>query len=573
MKTGFAGTGQLTRLAFRRDIGIIPACAWGIVAVVALVARDLKTLYPTAARRLALATHAGRNPALRFLFGRLNGTSAGALTAWRFGVWAACAAAVLTIFIVVRHTRADEEAGRLELVSSGAVGRQAPLTAALLAAMTASVAIAVLTCLWLPVLKLPWVGSAALALSVGACGLAFAGLAAVAAQLAGTARGARGIAIAMLGGAFVLRAVGDVGSAGHSEAALSWLSWVSPLGWAEFARAFGSAGECWWVLAIPLAAGAAAVAVAFALSAWRDHGAGLLPDRPGRATASGFLRGPFALAWRLQAGVLLGWVAAYLFTFAALGAAAKGVGEILDTSAVLKRYFLRIGYHHTVIDAYLSAYMLLAALGAAAYATSAVLRLRTDETGNLAEPVLATATGRVRWALSYVCVAVGGTGLLLAAAGLSAGLSYGILTGSVSTQLPQLLAAALAQLPAALVLAGVAAAVFGLLPWEATAVAWSIVALVAVIALFGPSLLWPAGIMDISPFTQSPKLPGGTVTAEPLVWLCGIAVALGAVGLFGLRRRDLGDLGPSFRGGRIHGWLVDYLRIGQQPDRHPENLT
>jgi ABC-2 type transport system permease protein len=175
--TGFAGTGQLTKLAFRRDAGILPACMWGIVALVAVVARDLKVLYPTEARRLALASTAGGNAALRFLYGRLDGTSVGALAAWRFGVWAACAAAVLTIFIVVRHTRADEEAGRLELVGSAAVGRQAPLTAALLTAVTANVVIALLAGLWLTVLKLPWAGSAALALSIGACGLAFAGVA------------------------------------------------------------------------------------------------------------------------------------------------------------------------------------------------------------------------------------------------------------------------------------------------------------------------------------------------------------------------------------------------------------
>jgi ABC-2 type transport system permease protein len=310
-----------------------------------------------------------------------------------------------------------------------------------------------------------------------------------------------------------------------------------------------------------------------ALAAWRDHSAGLLPTRPGRSAASAFLRGPFGLAWRLHAGVLLGWLAAYVFTFAAFGAAVKGIGEILGTSAALKRYFLRIGYEHTVIDAYVSVLMLLAGLGAAAYATSAVLRLRTEETGNLAEPVLATATGRVRWALSHISVAVGGAGLLLAAAGLSAGLSYGILTGSVSTQLPQLLAAALARLPAALVLAGLAVAVFGLLPWESTALAWSVMALVTVIAVFGQSLLWPAAIMDISPFTQIPKLPGGTVSAGPLAWLCGIAVALGAVGLFGLRRRDLGDLGTSFRGRRVYRWLADYLQVGQQPGSNAGNVT
>jgi ABC-2 type transport system permease protein len=562
--TGLAGTGQLTKLAFRRDAGILPVCTFGIIVVVAVVARDLKVLYPTEARRLALVQTAGQNAALRFLYGRLEGTSTGALTTWRFGVWAACMVAVLAIFIVVRHTRADEEAGRLELVGSAAVGRQAPLTAALLTAATAPVAIVLLACLWLVKLNLPAAGSAALALAIGACGLVFTGVAAVAAQLAATARGARGLAIAVLGAAFVLRGVGDTGPAG-----LSWLSGASPLGWVELVRAFGSAGEYWWALAFPLAAGGALVGAAFALAAWRDHSAGLLPDRPGRPAASGFLRGPFSLAWRLQAGVLAGWLAGYVAIFASLGAATKGVGEIFSTSAVLKRYFLQIGFQHTIIDAYLSAVMLLAGLGAAAFGTAAVLRLRTDETGNLAEPVLATATGRIRWALSHMSVAVGGAGLLLAVAGLSTGLGYGILTGSVSTQVPQLLGAALARWPAALVLAALAVALFGLLPWEATAVAWGAVALVAFIALLGPSLQWPAALMDLSPFTQTPKLPGGAVAAVPLVWLCGIAVALSAVGLLGLRRRDLGDLGPSYRSyrGRIRDHLVDYLQLGQDASR------
>ena len=111
--TGFAGTGQLTRLAFRRDAGLLPVCTLGIVVVVATVARDLKVLYPTEARRLALVQTAGGNAALRFLYGRLEGTSVGALATWRFAVWAGCCAAVLTIFIVVRHTRADRKSTRL----------------------------------------------------------------------------------------------------------------------------------------------------------------------------------------------------------------------------------------------------------------------------------------------------------------------------------------------------------------------------------------------------------------------------------------------------------------------------
>lgn len=192
---GFAGTGPLSKLAFRRDGVVLPACVFGIAALLAITARDLKMLYPTEASRVSVATRAGTNPALRFLLGRLNGTSVGAFLAARWSVWGAAFAVLLTIFIVVRHTRADEEAGRLELVGAGAVGRQAPLTAALLPAATANTALALLTFVWLARLGLPVAGSAALALSIGGCGLVFGGVAAVAAQLAVTARGARGLAV------------------------------------------------------------------------------------------------------------------------------------------------------------------------------------------------------------------------------------------------------------------------------------------------------------------------------------------------------------------------------------------
>jgi hypothetical protein len=254
-----------------------------------------------------------------------------------------------------------------------------------------------------------------------------------------------------------------------------------------------------------------------------------------------------------------------LFAFAAGGAAAKAIGSILGASPALRHYLLRVGYQATLSDAYLSALMLLAGLAAAAYATSAVLRLRTEETGNLAEPVLATATGRIRWALSHISVAVGGACLLLTTAGLSAGLSYGTLTGSVSTQVPRLLGAAAARLPATMTLAAVAILLFGLLPWEAAGLAWSTVALAGVITVFGPPLQWPAWTMDISPFTQTPKLPGGAVPAQPLLWLCGITLALATAGLAGLRHRDIGDFGPSRLSCLLRDWIAGDSHQSNEP--------
>jgi ABC-2 type transport system permease protein len=444
----------------------------------------------------------------------------------------------MAIFVVVRHTRTDEEAGRLELMGSAAVGREAPLTAGLLPAVAASLLVAGLLCLVLPLAKLPAAGSAMLALGIGGCGLAFTGITAVAAQLASTARGARGIALGVLGVAFALRGVGD--SAGADGP--SWLSWASPLGWVQLTRPF-AAGR-WWVLGLPLAVFAAGVAVAFLLAARRDHGAGLLPDQPGRAAASRWLSGPSGLAWRLQRGALAGWAFGFAATFAASGAAAKGVGQLFGTSSALQREFTRIGGQTAIVDAYLAALMLLAGLVGAAYATSAVLRLRTEETAGRAEPVLATAASRVRWGLSHLAVAAGGSALLLAVAGLATGLGYGLRTGSPGPETARMLGAAMAQLPATLLVAGVAVVLVGWWPGGAVAGAWTAVGAVVVISLFGAALQLSHWGLDISPFTHVPKLPGGTValrtTGPPLLWLSLAALALVAAGLAGLRRRDIG---------------------------------
>jgi len=533
-RTGLAGTGQLTRLAVRRDRIGVPAALYVIVAAVTGTAYTFKKLYPTAAGRAAFAATGAGNPAFRFLYGRLYGDSLGALTAWRYGMWAGIFVSLMTIIVVVRHTRTDEEAGRLELVGSAVVGRQAALASALLTAVSASVLIALLLCVTLPLVTLPAAGAAALGLAVGACGLAFAGIAAVAAQLTSGARAARGIALGALGVAFVLRGVGD--SAGASGP--SWLSWASPLAWIQFTRPF--AAERWWVLALPLATFALGVTVAFVLAARRDLGAGLLPDRGGRATASRLLSGPSGLAWRLERATLLGWATGYAFTFAACGAAAKGIGQLFGTSSALQREFTRIGGQAAIVNAYLAALMLLAGLVAAAYATSTVLRLRGEETGELAEPVLATTTGRVRWALGYIAVAVAGTVVLMAVAGLATGLGYGLRVGSAGHQAAQMLGAAFAQLPAALAIAAVAVLLFGLWPEAAVPGAWTVVGLAVLIELFGQVLQLSHWVLDISPFTHTPRLPGGSVTAAPLLWLGLAALALTAAGLLGLRRRDIG---------------------------------
>jgi len=294
------------------------------------------------------------------------------------------------------------------------------------------------------------------------------------------------------------------------------------------------------VLVLPVACAVVVTVIAALLAARRDLGTGLLPDRPGPATASAWLRSPLAIVWRQQRAGLAGWAVGALVAGAAFGSIAGNIGSLLGSGTGLRSAVARLGGQSGLTDAYLAATMGIMGLVAAGYAISVVLRLRSDETAGRADPVLAAAVGRVRWAAGSLTVAAAGAAVVLAATGLGAGISYGLRGGDTGTQLPRLLGAALAQWPAVLAVTAVAVAVFGLLPGSSVAVGWTALGAAAVVTLLGPTLRLAQWIQDISPFTHVPKLPGGTVSAAALAWLCVAALALGAAGLAGLRRRDIG---------------------------------
>jgi ABC-2 type transport system permease protein len=528
------GVRELARLAFRRDRIVLPVWVYALTVIAASGGFGIKTVYKTAKDRLSITATVHRDPALSFLYGQLHGSSLGAIVAWRYLSYAALGAGLMTTFLVVRHSRADEESGRAELVGSTAVGRRAPLAAAMLVATAASLILFVLTTALLAVGGLSLAGSVAFAAGELGCGLVFVGVAAMAAQISGTARGARGIAITVLAVAFLLRGVGDSGGS-HG---LTWLTWLSPIGWAEVVRPYAT--ERWWALALPAAATVAGILAAFALAARRDQGAGLVQPRSGPAAAGPLLAGPVGLAWRLQRATLAAWATGFLLFGIAIGLVGKSVGQLIGVSGAVDKALRQIGGQAGLTNAYLAACMSLAALIAAGYAVSAVLRLRADEAGNLGEPLLAGPVSRLRWAGSHLLVVLAGTVVVMVLSGLGFALGFGIAASDLAAQLPRLLEAGLVQIPAVLVVAAIAMVGVGLLPRLSAAVGWTALAVCGFIGVFGPALSLSPSVLDVSPFTHVPKLPGGVLTATPLVWLSVIAVGLAAAGLIGLRRRDIG---------------------------------
>jgi ABC-2 type transport system permease protein len=516
-----AGTGTLLRFALRRDRVTTPVWIAVNALMVLSMPNTLRSLYGTDAERTDLVRQLQTNAAYRALIGPLHDTSLGGLTAWRVGVYAGLLAAVTGLLVVVRHTRDEEESGRAELVASGAVGRRASLTAALLAAAVANAVLALLVTAGLAAQGTA--GALALGLGLGATGMVFATTAAIVAQFTESARLARGLTSAVLGAAFVLRAAGDSAS---SDGSSPW-TWLSPLGWLENLRPF--AAERWWVLLLFAAAMLLQAAAAYALAGRRDLGMSFFPTRPG--PAAGRLGSAAALAWRLQRGGVLGWSLGFFLAGVVYGGLTEGAAGLVGDNDSARKIFERMGGQSGLTDAFLASMVGMLGLVAALYVVASVLRLSAEETSGRAEPLLAAPVGRLRWAAGHLTVAYAGAALimLLAAAGFAVG--YGRQAGPI-------LGACLVQLPAVWVIGGVAVLLYGVAPRSAPA-AWGVAAATLLIGWVGPALDAPRFVLDLSPFGHLPKLPGGGMEWGPVVTLTGLAAVLTGAGLVGLQRRDL----------------------------------
>ena len=157
------GLGTLLRFTLRRERVRIPVYVVVLAALIASTAAQSEQLYPTAASRADYVATVAGNPGLIAMVGPpLAVTSVGGDVAWQWGAFGAVVAALMSMFIVGRHTRGEEQSGRSELVRASVVGRAAPLTAALIVAAVAQLLMGAATALVMVSFDTPAAGSIAL---------------------------------------------------------------------------------------------------------------------------------------------------------------------------------------------------------------------------------------------------------------------------------------------------------------------------------------------------------------------------------------------------------------------------
>lgn len=422
-RASFTGTATLMRLNLRRDRIKLPAWVLGITVMSLYYGAALQQVYKTPEDLRAVSQFSeGVVGALISGpgYGLADPTLESAIVAV-YGLYYLLLAALMNILLVSRHTRVEEQTGRAELVRANVVGRHAQLTAALLVAVIANIAVSVLVAASFPASGLGSDDALLFGAGVGAVGMVFAAITAFTVQITEFSRAASGLAGATLGIAYVVRAAGDAIREGGSA-----LSWLSPLAWSQQTHAY--ADGRWWPLALSLVLAVALAGLAYALSARRDLGAGLVPPRPGPPAATAWLSTPTALAFRLQRTSLIGWAAA----LAAGGALYGGIGNtIVDSFDDLPDQVVDVmgGDASRMLDGYLGTMGFFDALLVVVFVVLGVQTLRGEETKGRTEPVLATATGRSTWFLAYTGVIAVGALVLLAVTGLAFGLALAISVG------------------------------------------------------------------------------------------------------------------------------------------------
>jgi ABC-2 type transport system permease protein len=537
--SSFTGAPRLTRLGFRRDrvnilvwVAGLGVLAFASVAAVAGVA-------PTEADRILTATFSASNRLSRAFDGPASGTHIGAMTMVETYAVLAVLAGLMSTFAVTRLTRQDEETGRAELVGSAIVGRRARLTAALVVVAAMNLLVAAATTVALLAQDLPLQGSLAAGMALGACGFTFAAAAAVTAQMFDSQRGANGTAGALVGGAFLVRAIGDAAGTldGETFVVSAWPSWLSPIGWGQQVRPFSQ--DQWDVFVLFGVAIIVLVSIAYALGDRRDVGAGIVPTRPGPATAEGRLGSPARLVWRLQRTTVVGWAVGILVLATAFASLGDGADEFAGLSEEIEAMFRAMVGEGELVDAYISFVMAFVAIAISAAIVQAVLRNRTEETSGRIESVLAGSVGRHRWLGATTGVAAAsGAGILLVV-GLASALVYGFMTDDMADGIQSFGSAALVQVPAIIAIGGFTVMAVGLLPRWSLGLGWGALAGAFVTGQLGAILDLPQMVLNLSPFTHVPPVPAAGFEPVPLVALTVVGLGLGAVGFAGFRRRDL----------------------------------
>ncbi len=526
----FANTGKLFRFILHLDRIRIPLWIIGLALFTLIVPPTFENLYETQQDRDAI-TETMANPAMTAMLGTgdLENYTTGAMTAHNMLLITAVIVGLMAILLVTRHTRAEEEDGRIEMIRSLPSGRLSYLNATLLVTSGTYIVLALFISLGLYALGIESIdleGSLLYGAILGGTGLVFAGVTAVFAQLTENSRGTIGWSVTILIFFYLLRAITDI----SNEA----LSWLSPLGWVSKAGVYSS--NNWGPIFLMLAVSLVLFILANYLNSIRDLEQGFIASKPGRKYATRFLQSPIGLAFRLQRTGFIAWEIGMYILGASYGSIFGDLESFFEGNDIYQQ-MLQQAEGASIAEQFIPTLMIVISLLATVPPVIAMNKLHGEEKNGRLEHLLARAVSRTRLITSYLILAIvnGFVMISLSALGLWSAANSVMEEG---LEFRMVFSAALAFFPAMLVMIGIAAFLNGFLP-RLTHLVWMYFLYSFFVLYLGNLMQFPNWVGQLSPFGHVPEIPIEDATFMPLFSLSIIAVGLMLSSFVGFRNRDI----------------------------------
>ncbi|WP_062104349.1 ABC transporter permease [Bacillus niameyensis] len=526
----FINTGSLSKLIVRRDRIRIALWIIGISFFTIIVPVTFADMYPDQQERDLMA-ETMKNPAMTAMVGHgdLDQYTIGAMTAHQMLLLTAVVVGLMNILLVTRHTRADEEEGRIELIRSLPTGRLSNINATFVVLVLVNVILGLITGIGLYVLGIESMnleGSLLYGTALSVTGIFFASVTGVFAQLSESSRGVIGYSIAFLLIAYLVRAIGDVSN--------EIMSWISPLGWVTQTDVYSN--NNWLPMVFMITLSIFLFILANYLNAIRDLEAAFFSARPGKQQASAYLQSPVGLAFRLQRTGTIAWAIGMLVMGLSYGSVFGDLESFFEGNEMLEQ-MLAVKEGYTLTEQFIPMLMMVIAILSAIPPLMSILKLTVEERKNRIEHMLSRVVSRYKLMGSYLVLSVlnGFIMISLAAIGLwtagtavmENGFSFGTIYG-----------AALVYYPATLVMIGIAVLFIGFYP-KLTNLIWIYVFYSFFVLYLGGLFQFPDWVGKLTPFGYIPQLPIEEMNWLSVLSLIAISIFFIIIGFIGYKRRDI----------------------------------
>ncbi|WP_156809592.1 ABC transporter permease [Gracilibacillus halophilus] len=305
---------------------------------------------------------------------------------------------------------------------------------------------------------------------------------------------------------YIIRAIGDVAS--------EPLSLMSPLG--LILRTEVYVNNQWWPVLVGVLLFVITVFVAFYLHQRRDMGAGLLPSKQGRRTASRFLCSPLGLTLRMMRTMIIAWSVGMFLLGISYGSIFGDLESFIKNNDMIQQI---IASHpdYSVTEQFITQLMVILAIIATIPAVTSFLNIRSEEKKERLEHLYTKNVSRIRLFFVYVgigCV-VGPLALLLSVIGLWLS-SMMVMADPLSFSI--FMKAGMVYVPAIWVVLVIASLLFAFVPkW--TSIVWVYVVFSFITVYLGDLIDIPEWLVNVSSYSHIPQLPVENVTWLSLVVL------------------------------------------------------